>query len=689
MPDHVARSPRSAIENNRPVPAGMQIGRSWMRDLQLRPFMAPGKTSLPSENPSKLPASTYDEMEADSGVIFPHMIKAYVIRRAKWTVECDNAQAKEALEKNLSEWWSAFARDMTRALQYGWAPFEKRLDTTTTPWTWKKPVPLRPHNMKILTDEDGSFAGLIQQQGMQTVTIPPEKSFVFTNDPKFGNIYGRSDFTPAYRAYYLDRFAFDYHGIFLETRAIQPTVGYAPEGQTKVGEEEDGTPIMQNNLELMQEVMSPESLRAGGGVVLPSGTGGPNTDRWRARMMETGSDQLNFPATHDLLDMRKARAMGVPDEITKGGSGSLAKAIEQGDFFLLLMEGHLEDIAGHVTEFLVKPLARWNWGEIEARFKFQPLRDEDKILFQHLLELFANEGTREFGIDFVAMLDQMDVPLLKGKDEQPEQEVAPVEMDMEMKKAVVLNVWRQFLTAKALGLPVSKKEAYEKLELLVPAGEADVLEMPTGGQAQFERAVLADQLRLARSDSKLPQMLPGVKVGGMKSWLAKAEAAYIASVEAVLDKMAGRLSAQVRRAVDSPKSTSSILREMGPSFVSEYKTTVAVQIEAAYTFGIESGRRELDVQGAVGMSADLKQDILLRAETLAEQHSTELISAARLAALGAQNNAPPDAVIGAATSAMQGRINRIVSTSPRTELQQAFNQGREKVASLYAAGRIS
>lgn len=87
--------------------------------------------------------------------------------------------------------WPDFIADVLRALDYGWAGFEKVWAVRKSMYEYECLKPLNVNTNQIVADPNGRFAG-IDVDGNRENRLGVHKSFLFTYDGKFGNLYGRA-----------------------------------------------------------------------------------------------------------------------------------------------------------------------------------------------------------------------------------------------------------------------------------------------------------------------------------------------------------------------------------------------------------------------------------------------------------------------------------------------------------------
>jgi len=361
-------------------------------------------------NPDTIQISTYKEMLDDGGILFPLLIFKIPIQNMRWQLVCKSQEIKKFATENLERIWKHLMRNLSTALEFGYSGNEKRFEARDGQWWLKIPLDMDPQYLTIKVTEDGSFDGLIQQLpwgNTEEVTIPKEKCFVYTHDKRFGNLYGRSRIRSAYRYWFLDKYIFENHGLYTEKLAIATVLGKAPIGESQIGLDSENSPIMVDNLDLIQEIV--ESVRSSGGVSMPSEAG------WNIELLEEKAGKVyDFNADHDKMDQLKARAIFVFEEVAFGGGGSYAKANIHSEWLSRAVESLANDMAkGYILPYLVDPLIRANFsGSLpKIDFEFEPLdpyvRNINKDVF---LKTFDNEP-QDIKPDVIELAKRFRVPL--------------------------------------------------------------------------------------------------------------------------------------------------------------------------------------------------------------------------------------------------------------------------------------
>ncbi len=83
-------------------------------------------------------------------------------------------------------------------------------------------------------DSHGNYTGVTQLSLGQNIQLAPEKTFLFTHNKKFGNLYGDSDLRGAYRSYWAKKFIINFWNVFLERMGSPMTLIKYPQGADQI-----------------------------------------------------------------------------------------------------------------------------------------------------------------------------------------------------------------------------------------------------------------------------------------------------------------------------------------------------------------------------------------------------------------------------------------------------------------------
>lgn len=154
-------------------------------------------------NPCGFP--NYGNFYAGSYATYSFMLQHPIIRHARsqvfdpiiasdWGYEAKEGTPDEVIafvRDQLEPLRVPILRDALRAVDYGWAGFEKVWDIVGGQYVLKRLKPLNVRTTQILGDKNGNFAGL-RWNGKREDDLDVHKSWLFTYDSEFGDLYGRS-----------------------------------------------------------------------------------------------------------------------------------------------------------------------------------------------------------------------------------------------------------------------------------------------------------------------------------------------------------------------------------------------------------------------------------------------------------------------------------------------------------------
>jgi hypothetical protein len=284
---------------------------------------------------------------------------------------------------------------MTSAFPNKRAFFEKDIKYFDDGFVGYKKLAFRPvWQCTVRGDETGSYNGYVQRgfrstgQGF-TEIFEPEKTFTYIHRNHMRPLEGVSIFQTAYQNY-VDKLRIKrLHNIHLQNFSLGTVIG-SYSGQ-------EGRPAMTRFFSKLRK------FKGGGGTMVlgegeavdfKSGTG-------------AGSE---FLAAIEHLDAEMARSCLTQFLVLgQGGNSSVWNlSRDQSDFFLMCLEAELRDIEEAITNYIIAPLVRWNWGD-EASFPvwaFEPLSDVDKQKALDIWSALVVAATRPTGPLWDALQDK-------------------------------------------------------------------------------------------------------------------------------------------------------------------------------------------------------------------------------------------------------------------------------------------
>jgi hypothetical protein len=203
---------RSALSrsSNRPAAGestGIQAAASPLAAITGLAAQLPAAGAIGAAGPSSPPTLSsrgpdiafYRQMSAHPTIALaisivksPIVANGYIVQKSDGSVPDDWQQT---VARQLDPLIRPLKRDALRALEFGWAGFEKIWTEKSGQLCLSRLKPLLPDARftEILIDANGSFAGL-RAAGIdgQPVDLPPTKSFHFASDGEAGNLLGKS-----------------------------------------------------------------------------------------------------------------------------------------------------------------------------------------------------------------------------------------------------------------------------------------------------------------------------------------------------------------------------------------------------------------------------------------------------------------------------------------------------------------
>jgi hypothetical protein len=383
----------------------------------------------------KIDAALIDKMLTDPGVSYPISLLELSILRSGMVYKNKDSEIEEFVKTNLKELKATILRDATRALEYGFAPFERRwiFNKKQGVYFYKEFIPLNPAFVTILVDKDKKGFGGIKHEFQDTKTTlrAPYECYVYSHDVKFSNLYGISQVMFAWLPWILDREFWRYHALAAQEFGVPTLIGKAPagDGTYKV----KGQKVQIPHHEILGIIM--DSIRNRSNVTLPG------MDYVIEMLMAKRTTAWDFEKDHKLLDLQKARAILVPSELWREGGGSYAKARTQSFWFEIVIEAKLFDIAQSVMRHIIKPLIMMNFQKDKdvmppmGEFYFEPhLPNITAYLEKLTLSPEAAEAREE--IDWEKVFTSFKVPL---KDEEEEDSAMTFD-EVPINRAVVTSI---------------------------------------------------------------------------------------------------------------------------------------------------------------------------------------------------------------------------------------------------------
>lgn len=317
-----------------------------------------------------------DRVRQDPVVKSSLLLLKLPLLRANWNIFCDDEWIAAFCQRVLQANYRNMMWNLLTALEFGFSLQEivwKTADVELTrglanapdrqsmvfrnAWVIDRFAPLDPQFTYPMVDGLGNFAGA--KQLIDGVVIEAEKLLHWAPNAEFNEVYGNPVVKPAIPFWELKQRALEDAALFHNVYAVPTKKGFAPPGQTELGVDAEGEPILQDNLEYLRELL--EDLRSAHNIVLPS-SGLGDGRLWDVEAFAVPSP-IDYSAWISFLDQQIRLAMGVPQlAITTSETGTYNLGVAQVDLFIDNEIAYLAQIEECINTQLLSRLVAYNFG---------------------------------------------------------------------------------------------------------------------------------------------------------------------------------------------------------------------------------------------------------------------------------------------------------------------------------------
>jgi len=336
-------------------------------------------------NPDTISVKTYLEMEDDAQIKAVYTLIKAPLQKVVWSIGCEDPDIARFVRIVIEPLWLSLLNNLSMALQFGHQAFEKVWEEKNGQWQYSGFLDLYPDSVKYKKGIRGEFDGLEQYTTKGTVTIPKEKSFVFTNEKRWGNPYGRSKFRSAYMYWFIDKFTYDFENQYFERYANPLIWGQAPAGKSQTGTTETS---QQSNISILFNLL--KEAKNAGLIVTPSDVDAlTHQKKWIVQFLEAQRRGADYRSRHEYLDLMKARAIFAPELVFSApyAGSSYALAREHATIFMSAEEAILQEVKNHVQKYIIPQLIKYNFGANAppATWDYESIAPETKTLLRDLV----------------------------------------------------------------------------------------------------------------------------------------------------------------------------------------------------------------------------------------------------------------------------------------------------------------
>ncbi len=366
------------MPEERPKPPIEVIGEAGGTAI---PLVAGGLTY----NPDTINFRTYLEMEDDAQIKAVFTLIKAPLQKVVWSIGCEDQDIARFVRINLEPLWLGLINNMCNGLQFGHQAFEKTWQEDNGRWEYAGFQDLHPDSVRYKKGDKGVFAGVEQYTTKGTVFIPPEKSFVFTNEKRWGNLYGRSKFRSAYMYWFIDKYTYDFENQFFERFANPIIWGQAPSGHSQVG---SSATSQQSNITTLFNLL--KDAKHSGIIVTASDVDAiTKQKKWIVQFLEAQRRGADYRSRHEYLDLMKARAIFAPELVFSApyAGSSYALAREHATIFMSAEEAMLQEVKNHVEKYVIPQLIEYNFGSKapKATWDYESIAPETRTMLRDLV----------------------------------------------------------------------------------------------------------------------------------------------------------------------------------------------------------------------------------------------------------------------------------------------------------------
>lgn len=247
-----------------------------------------------------------------------------------------------------------------------------------------------PSTVKFKVDDSGGFAGIRQvatvNGSLRDVFIPKEKVWFWTSHPEENPFYGVSSLESAYYHFDIKRKLYYIAHLAAQAAAVPGRVGQIPHGASPAE-------VAQFKLALSQFSFNTSMTHKEGFGVTPFNS-------------NSGFDFLKLIDHHNLM-MSKSILASFLDSEQRATLIEVGRVDPSSDFFVMALEGIMDDLAESWSTHIMPKLINWNFGtEVYPVFKFGPLSDAARGVIKEIFQSVVTSSVLNSTPEFVRELEK-------------------------------------------------------------------------------------------------------------------------------------------------------------------------------------------------------------------------------------------------------------------------------------------
>lgn len=266
--------------------------------------------------------------------------------------------------------------DMLRAIAEGFRLYEKVWQLQDGKYVYRKIAPRNSETITLKRDSHGGFDGAAQRtwNGSEyiDVTIPLNRSFLYTYGKDRSFLYGRSAFKSAHYHYDRKHKLYYLEQLGAQTGAVPPRKLKVPAAVANNQSKLDAAEAAADNFGVMQRITLPD---------------GYDLEEYKTTPMD-----LTKSIDHqDSLIARSVLAQFLV--LGQQGTGSYSLSKDQSSLFIEALQGTMKQIEHHINSYLIPDLINYNFGS--GRYPEFHFEDLDKTKKSILGEAFKTILSRD------------------------------------------------------------------------------------------------------------------------------------------------------------------------------------------------------------------------------------------------------------------------------------------------------
>lgn len=377
---------------------------------------------------------TYKEMMYDDQVKASMHFKKILVVGRDWSMlpANDTPQAKEIAEYVT---WCLNKIDFTHTLKEAASAFENGYSLAEIVWDrypvdaakfptlaasssncvmFDKIAHRDPRDLQLQMDQHGNYMGVLQLSMGQNITLPANKTWLYSYNKKFGNLYGESDLRSAYRSWWAKKFIINFWNVFLERMGQPMMMMKYPQGASD--------PLKATLMKILKNLASKTE------VLVPDGVS--------VELVEaTRGGTATYKEALAYYDNSIARSVLLPALFGLGGEGGSdrgndAQSLIQARMIFKMADDLSKEISLSLMCQVIMQLVAMNYGQEAAetlmpKFFWQDYSEYQATLIADEIRQLHTAGIIDMDQDDVNYVRSLTGMRQRGAEDKPDEVVRP------------------------------------------------------------------------------------------------------------------------------------------------------------------------------------------------------------------------------------------------------------------------